>query len=156
MMPQKEKTSMQKITPFLWFEDQAIEAAQFYVSIFKDSRLLDDIDEEDSSISFELYGQRYIAFNGGPYFKFTPAISMFVDCVDQEEVDYYWDKLTEGGEAGQCGWLTDKFGVSWQIIPSILFDFLNHPDPIKAQKAMDAMLKMKKLDIAALKAAVES
>jgi predicted 3-demethylubiquinone-9 3-methyltransferase (glyoxalase superfamily) len=147
---------MQKITPFLWFEDQAIEAAQFYVSIFKDSRLLDDIDEEDSSISFELYGQRYIAFNGGPYFKFTPAISMFVDCVDQEEVDYYWDKLTEGGEAGQCGWLTDKFGVSWQIIPSILFDFLNHPDPIKAQKAMDAMLKMKKLDIAALKAAVES
>jgi predicted 3-demethylubiquinone-9 3-methyltransferase (glyoxalase superfamily) len=147
---------MQKITPFLWFEDQAIEAAQFYVSVFKDSRILDEIDEEDSSISFELYGQRYIAFNGGPYFKFTPAISMFVDCVDQEEVDYYWDKLTEGGEAGQCGWLIDKFGVSWQIVPSILSDLLNHPDPIKAQNVMDEMLKMKKLDIAVLKAAVKS
>jgi len=146
---------MQKITPFLWFDDQAIEAAQFYVSIFKDSRIIDEIDEDDSSISFELYGQRYIAFNGGPYFKFTPAISMYVDCEDQSEVDYYWDKLTEGGEESQCGWLIDKFGVSWQIVPSILNEVLNHPDPKKAQKAMDAMLKMKKLDVAALVAAVK-
>jgi predicted 3-demethylubiquinone-9 3-methyltransferase (glyoxalase superfamily) len=146
---------MQKITPFLWFDDKALEAAQFYVSIFKDSRIIDEIDEDDSSVSFELYGQRYIAFNGGPYFKFTPAISMYVDCEDQKEVDYYWDKLTEGGEEGQCGWLTDKFGVSWQIVPSILSEVLNHPDPKKVQKAMDTMLKMKKLDIAKLVAAVK-
>jgi len=146
---------MQKITPFLWFDDKALEAAQFYVSIFKDSRIIDEIDEDDSSVSFELYGQRYIAFNGGPYFKFTPAISMYVDCEDQKEVDYYWDKLTEGGEEGQCGWLTDKFGVSWQIVPSILSEVLNHPDSKKAQKAMDTMLKMKKLDVAKLVAAVK-
>jgi len=147
---------MQKITPFLWFDDQAIEAAQFYVSIFKDSRIIDEIDEVDSSVSFELYGQRYIAFNGGPYFKFTPAISMFVDCEDQAEVDYYWDMLTEGGEEGQCGWLIDKFGISWQIVPSVLSEVLNHPDPVKAQKAMETMLTMTKLNIADLKAAVES
>ena len=151
---------MQKITPFLWFDDQAEEAVQFYLSIFKDSRLIDesltdkkseDVSSVDlgeaMSISFELYGQRFIAFNGGPYFKFTPAISMFVDCVDQAEVDYYWDKLTEGGEAGQCGWLIDKFGVSWQIVPSVLSEVLNHPDRLKAQQAMDAMMKMTKLDI---------
>lgn len=146
---------MQKITPFLWFDAQAIEAAQFYVSIFKDSRIIDEIDEDDSSVSFELYGQRYIAFNGEPYFKFTPAISMFVDCDDQAEVDYYWDKLTDGGEEGKCGWLIDKFGISWQIVPSFLNEVLNHPDPIKAQKALEAMLKMTKLDIEGLKAAVE-
>lgn len=156
MMSQKRVNDMQKITPFLWFDDQAIEAALFYVSIFKDSKILDEINEDDSSVSFELYGQRYIAFNGGPYFKFTPAISMFVDCEDQAEVDYYWDKLTDGGEEGQCGWLTDKYGVSWQIVPSILNEVLNHPDPNKAQKAMEAMLKMTKLDIDGLKAAVES
>jgi predicted 3-demethylubiquinone-9 3-methyltransferase (glyoxalase superfamily) len=146
---------MQKITPFLWFDDQAFDAVQFYVSIFKDSRIIDAIAEEDSSVSFELYGQPYIAFNGGPYFKFTPAISMFVDCEDQTEVDYYWDKLSEGGEISNCGWLTDKFGISWQIVPSILSQVLNHSDPIKAQKAMDAMLQMTKLDIKKLLEAVE-
>ena len=147
---------MQKITPFLWFNHQAIEAARFYVSIFKDSKILDDnpIDDEIMSVSFELFGQRYIAFNGGPVFSFTPAISMYVDCDDQSEVDYYWDKLIEGGEASQCGWLVDKYGISWQIVPSILSELLNHPDPIKAQKAMDAMLKMSKLDVAIIQASV--
>lgn len=141
---------MQKITPFLWFDDQAVEAAKFYVSIFKDAKIIDEIDDDASSVSFELDGQQYIAFNGGPYFKFTPAISLYVDCTDQAEVDYYWDKLTDGGEESQCGWLIDKYGISWQIVPSILSELLNHPDPIKAQKAMDAMLQMKKLDIAKL------
>jgi len=141
---------MQKITPFLWFDDQAVEAAKFYVSIFKDAKIIDEIDDDASSVSFEFFGQQYIAFNGGPYFRFTPAISLYVDCTDQVEVDYYWDILTEGGEESQCGWLIDKYGISWQIVPSILSELLNHPDPIKAQKAMDAMLQMKKLDIAKL------
>lgn len=157
---------IRKITPFLWFDNQALEAAQFYVSIFPQSKILDESltdakNEEYSgvevgeamSVSFELAGQAFIALNGGPYFKFTPAISFYVDCADQAEVDYFWEKLLEGGEASQCGWLTDKYGVSWQIVPAILPELLANPDPEKAQRVMDAMLKMIKLDIAELEAA---
>lgn len=157
-----------KITPFLWFDSQALQAAQFYVSIFKDSKIVDpnpsdlnlsavnnDESEPVQSVSFELQGQPLIAFNGGPYFKFTPAISMFVECEDQAEIDRLWEKLIEGGQASQCGWLTDQFGLSWQIVPSQLPDLLNHPDPIKAQKVMEAMLKMSKLDIADLEKAAQ-
>lgn len=157
---------IRKITPFLWFDHQAVEAANFYVSIFPDSRILDEslTDEKNAeysgvdagealSVSFELAGQPFIALNGGPYFKFTPAISFYVDCADQDEVDYFWEKLLEGGEASQCGWLTDKYGVSWQIVPTILPELLANPDPIKAQRVMDAMLKMIKLDIAVLQQA---
>lgn len=154
---------IRKITPFLWFDHQAREAAEFYVSIFPHSKILDESvtdakNEEYSgvdlgeamSVSFDLSGQAFIALNGGPYFKFTPAVSFYVDCEDQAEVDRYWELLTQGGEPGQCGWLTDKYGVSWQIVPSILPELLAHPDPIKAQRVMDAMLSMTKLNIAAL------
>ncbi len=154
-----------KITPFLWFDTQALQAAEFYVSIFKDSKILDpdeaalkamnDESEPVQSVSFELHGQPLIAFNGGPYFKFTPAISLFVDCEDQAEIDRLWDALLEGGEASQCGWLTDQFGLSWQIVPSQLPELLNHPDPIKAQRVMEAMLKMSKLNIAELEKAAQ-
>jgi len=153
---------MNQITPFLWFDHQAIEAADFYVSIFKNSRLLEDsndgeisLDEERSSVAFELNGQHFIAFNGGPFFQFTPAISFFVECETQDEIDFYWEKLTQGGEAGQCGWLKDKYGISWQIIPKILPQLLNHPDSIKAQKAMECMLQMKKLNIQQLQASTK-
>lgn len=155
-----------KITPFLWFDTQALQAALFYVSIFKDSRITDpdfnalrsitDNDESQiQSVAFELQGQPFIAFNGGPYFKFNPAISMFVNCEDQAEVDYLWDSLTQDGEASQCGWLSDKYGISWQIVPSRLPELLNHPDPIKAQSVMEAMLKMTKINIAELEKAAQ-
>lgn len=156
-----------KITPFLWFDSQALQAAQFYVSVFKDSRITDPDpkdeglmgdgkdDSQIQSVAFELQGQPFIAFNGGPYFKFNPAISMFVNCEHQAEVDYLWEVLTQGGEASQCGWLTDKYGISWQIVPSRLPDLLNHPDPIKAQKVMEAMLKMTKITIADLEKAAQ-
>lgn len=152
--------TIHKITPFLWFDHQAVEAARFYVSLFENARILEDETndstesiqpdplEDAQSVSFELDGQSFIAFNGGPYFKFTPAISMYVDCEDQAEVDRLWDALIQGGEPSQCGWLTDRFGLTWQIVPRILHEALNHPDPIKAQKAMDAMLKMVKLEAA--------
>ncbi len=144
-----------KITPFLWFDHQAQEAARFYVSLFKNSRILESTPQEETevdsdepqSVSFELEGRPYIAFNGGPYFKFTPAVSFFVDCEDQAEVDRLWSALGKGGEPGQCGWLTDRFGFSWQIVPRILIKALNHPDPILAQKAMEAMLKMTKIEV---------
>jgi len=149
-----------KITPFLWFDNQALEAAKFYVSVFKNSRIIDEtatdsknkdfsgtVLGEAMSIAFELDGQPFIALNGGPYYTFTPAVSFYVDCADQAEVDELWEKLVEGGEPSQCGWLTDRYGVTWQIVPSILHELLNHPDPDKAQRVMDAMLKMVKLDI---------
>lgn len=141
-----------KITPFLWFDHQAQEAARFYVSLFQNSRILDETPQDEAesgepqSVSFELAGRPYIAFNGGPYFKFTPAVSFYVDCEDQVEVDRLWSALVEGGEPGQCGWLTDRYGFSWQIVPRILIEALNHADPVLAQKAMEAMLKMTKIE----------
>ncbi len=147
---------VKKIRPFLWFDDNAEEAMNFYLSIFKNSKGLSDTPaagEKPMSVRFELEGQEFMAFNAGPHFKFTPAISFFVDCKDQAEVDELWEKLSAGGEKGQCGWLTDKFGLSWQIVPTILGDLLNDPDPVKAKNAMDAMMKMTKLDIAKLKEA---
>lgn len=148
---------MQKITPFLWYNGQAEEAAIFYTSIFKDSKM-GEIRRGGPmvmSASFQLFGQEYIAFNGGPMFQFNEAISLFVNCETQEEVDEYWEKLTEGGQESRCGWLKDKFGLSWQIVPSVLGSLIGGPDPVKAKRALDAMLQMNKLDIAALKKAYE-
>jgi predicted 3-demethylubiquinone-9 3-methyltransferase (glyoxalase superfamily) len=155
---------MQKITPFLWFKDQAEEAMNFYTAIFKNSKI--------SSVSrygeggpgpqgsvmtatFELDGQEFMALNGGPLFTFTEAISLFVNCETQAEVDELWEKLTEGGEESQCGWLKDKYGLSWQIVPSVLGELLNDPDAEKAGRVMNAMLQMKKIDIAGLRSAYE-
>jgi predicted 3-demethylubiquinone-9 3-methyltransferase (glyoxalase superfamily) len=150
---------MKKITPFLWFDTQAEEAMNFYVSIFKNSKVLGvslGPDGRAQSVNFELEGQELIGFNAGPEFKFNEAISFFVDCKDQAEVDYYWDRLTaDGGEESQCGWLKDKYGLSWQIVPAALGQYLGDPDPVKAQRAMQAMLKMRKIDIEGLRQAYE-
>jgi predicted 3-demethylubiquinone-9 3-methyltransferase (glyoxalase superfamily) len=144
---------MKKITPFLWFDSQAEEAMNFYVSIFKNSKVLS---VSPSSVNFELEGQEFIGFNAGPEFKFNQAISMFVNCQTQEEVDELWAKLTaDGGEESQCGWLKDKFGLSWQIIPSALGELMGDPDPDKSQRVVQAMLKMKKIIIADLKRAYD-
>jgi predicted 3-demethylubiquinone-9 3-methyltransferase (glyoxalase superfamily) len=143
---------MQKITPFLWFENQAEEAAKFYGSIFKNSKI---ISSNPMVVTFELEGQKFMALNGGPQFKFTEAISLFVDCETQEEVDYYWEKLTQGGKESQCGWLKDKYGLSWQIVPGILGKLMGDKDPKKANNVLQAMLQMKKMDIAKLKEAYE-
>jgi predicted 3-demethylubiquinone-9 3-methyltransferase (glyoxalase superfamily) len=141
---------MQRITPFLWFDGQAEQAAKFYTSIFKGSKI---VSTSSMSATFRLDGRDFIAFDGGPAYRFTPAISLFVSCKTQKEIDYYWRKLSAGGEIVRCGWLKDKFGVSWQIVPSILGDLLGDPDEEKAGRAMEAMLKMKKLEIATLKRA---
>ena len=155
---------MQKITPFLWFSDQAEEAANFYVSIFKKSKILNVARYGDAgpgpqgggmTVSFELNGQEFIALNGGPLFSFTEAISFVVNCKTQAEVDELWAKLSEGGKEVQCGWLKDKFGLSWQIVPTVLGELLSDPDPQKAQRVMQAMLQMVKLDIKKLKQAYE-
>jgi predicted 3-demethylubiquinone-9 3-methyltransferase (glyoxalase superfamily) len=159
---------MQKITPFLWFDDQAEDAVNFYISIFKNSKILNvaRYGEEGAKVSgrlqgtvmtvtFQLDGQEFIALNGGPHFTFSPAISFFVSCETQEEVDELWDKLSEGGEIEQCGWLKDKYGVSWQIVPTVLGELLNDPDPVKSKRVMKAMLQMNKIDIAKLKQAYE-
>ena len=150
---------MKKITPFLWFDTQAEEAMNFYVSIFKNSRVLGVTPGPNgiaSSVSFELEGQEFIGFNAGPEFKFNEAISFMVDCKTQEEVDELWNKLTsDGGEESMCGWLKDKFGLSWQIIPSALGELMGDKDPEKAQRVMQAMLKMNKIIIADLKRAYE-
>jgi len=144
---------MQKITPFLWFDSQAEEAMNFYVSIFKNSKVLS---VSPSSVNFELEGQELIGFNAGPEFKFNQAISMFVNCQTQEEVDELWAKLTaDGGEESQCGWLKDKYGMSWQIIPSALGELMGDPDPTKSQRVVQAMLKMNKIIIADLKRAYD-
>lgn len=155
---------MQTITPFLWFDTQAEEAANFYTSIFKDS-MIDGVTRSGEtgsgdqgaaiSVKFQLDGQEYIAFNGGPHFTFNPAISLFVKCETQAEVDDLWAKLTEGGEEVQCGWLKDRFGVSWQVVPDGLTDLLYHDDPEKARRAMEAMLPMKKIDLAKIKMAAD-
>jgi predicted 3-demethylubiquinone-9 3-methyltransferase (glyoxalase superfamily) len=152
---------MQKITPFLWFDHQAEEAANFYVSVFKNSRVGETSRYDEAGakvsgrpegsvmvISFEIEGQSFTALNGGPIFKFNESISFVIDCKDQEEVDYYWSHLTaDGGEESQCGWLKDKFGVSWQVVPKALNDMLADKDPEKAKRTMEAMLKMKKISI---------
>jgi len=156
---------MQKITPFLWFDTQAEEAAKFYASVFPNSKILKTARYGEAgpgpkgsvmTVEFELDGQRMIALNGGPQFKFTEAISLSVDCKTQEEVDRYWTKLSQGGKEQPCGWLKDKYGLSWQVNPAILGELLSGPDAKKAKRVMEAMLKMKKIDIAALKAAAEA
>lgn len=153
---------MQKITTFLWFDDQAEEAANFYTSIFDNSRILGvqrygeaGPGEPGSAmiVSFELEGQKFTALNGGPQFSFTEAISLYVDCESQEEVDDYWAKLTEGGEEEPCGWLKDKYGLSWQIIPRALTEMLSDDNAAKAERVTKAMFEMKKIDIEALRAA---
>ena len=143
---------MAKITPFLWFDGQAEEAAKFYTSIFKNSRIQSI---SPMSATFVLAGQKFMALNGGPQFKFTEAISFFVSCETQKEIDYFWEELSAGGEKSRCGWLKDKFGVSWQVVPPILGDMLNDEDAGKSQRVMQAMLKMGKLDIKKLKQACE-
>ena len=153
---------MPSITPFLWFDDKAEEAMNFYTSIFKDSKVGSITRYGDAgpgpkgtvmSGTFQLNGQDFMALNGGPHYTFTPAISFFVSCETQEEVDELWEKLSEGGAKLQCGWLTDKFGLTWQIIPSVLVEMLGDKDAAKAQRVMQAMLQMDKIDIKALKQA---
>jgi predicted 3-demethylubiquinone-9 3-methyltransferase (glyoxalase superfamily) len=155
---------MQTITPYLWFDTQAEEAMNYYVSIFKNSRVGDVQRFGEAgpgpagtvmACSFVLDGQEFMALNGGPMFNFTEAISFFVNCETQEDVDYLWDKLTDGGEEQPCGWLKDKFGVSWQVIPSALGGLISGPDPEGAARAVRAMLQMKKIDIATLQRAYD-
>jgi predicted 3-demethylubiquinone-9 3-methyltransferase (glyoxalase superfamily) len=149
---------MAKITPFLWFDDQAEEAARFYISIFKNGRMLSVSHNAGGQaesvflVEFELEGQPFTALNGGPVFHFNPAISLFVHCADQAEVDEYWEALSAGGEKGQCGWLTDRYGLSWQIVPDRLGELMQG-EPAKAAAMTQAMLKMTKLDIAELQRA---
>ena len=153
---------MQKITPFLWFDGKAEEAVNFYVCIFKNSRVGTITRYGDAGpgpkgtvmiATFQLEGQDFIALNGGPQYTFTPAISLFVDCKTQEEVDDLWNKLSEGGKTDRCGWLTDKYGLSWQIIPSTLRELMGDKDPEKSNRVMKAMLQMTKIDIQGLKQA---
>lgn len=155
---------MQKISPFLWFGNQAEEAMHFYVSVFKNSKAGNVTYYGDAgpgpkgsvmTASYELEGQHFTALNGGPQFKFNQAISFVVNCETQEEVDELWDRLSEGGEPQQCGWLRDKFGLSWQIVPNALIELLGDPDPEKSKHVMEAMLQMTKLDIAKLQQAYE-
>ena len=155
---------MQKITPFLWFDNQAEEAANFYVSLFKNSKIGGIRRYGDAgpgpkgsvmSVIFQLEGQEFFALNGGPHFKFTPAISLFVNCENQEEVDELWEKLSADGRKDRCGWLQDKYGLSWQIIPTALSQLMSDPDPAKSSRVMKAMLQMDKIDIARLKEAYE-
>jgi predicted 3-demethylubiquinone-9 3-methyltransferase (glyoxalase superfamily) len=155
---------MQKIIPFLWFDNQAEEAMNFYVSLFKNSKILSVTRYGEGgpgpqgmvmTAAFQLDGQEFAALNGGPEFRFTEAISLFVNCEAQEEVDELWEKLSEGGEKGQCGWLKDKYGLSWQIIPTALGQMLGDKDPQKSHNVMQAMLQMTKIDIAGLRRAYE-
>ena len=156
---------MPAITPWLWFDTEGEEAAQFYTSVFPNSRIL-DVSRYGSAgprpegtvmtVSFELDGQRLAALNGGPDFSFTEAVSFQVACADQDEVDHYWNALSDGGEEGPCGWLKDRFGLSWQIVPNALPRLLGDPDPERAQRVMAAMLKMKKIEIAELERAAEA
>lgn len=141
---------MQKITPFLWFDNKAEEAAKFYVSIFKNSKI---ISTSPMLTKFTLDGVEYMALNGGPMFKFTEAVSLYIDCKDQKEADELWEKLSEGGSKGHCGWLKDRYGLSWQVIPGRLQELLNDDDEEKSKRVMDEMLKMGKIDIEALERA---
>jgi predicted 3-demethylubiquinone-9 3-methyltransferase (glyoxalase superfamily)/predicted aspartyl protease len=164
----KEKSDMQKIVPCLWFDSQAEEAVNFYTSLFKNSKIMNVARYDEAgakasgrpqgsvmTITFQLDGQEFMALNGGPVFKFTEAISFVVNCETQEEVDRLWNNLTEGGEEVQCGWLKDRFGLSWQIVPTALGELMSDPDPAKGQRVMQAMLQMKKIDIAGLRRAYE-
>jgi predicted 3-demethylubiquinone-9 3-methyltransferase (glyoxalase superfamily) len=151
MHPQFQEFHMPTITPFLWFDGQAQDAMTFYTSIFKDSKV---ISSNPMSVQFELLGQRFIGLNAGPHHKFTPAVSFFIEVETQAEIDNYWNKLLEGGgRPDQCGWLQDKFGLSWQVIPKALPQLLMDPDPAKAKRALDAMLKMSKIDLAEMQRA---
>jgi predicted 3-demethylubiquinone-9 3-methyltransferase (glyoxalase superfamily) len=156
---------MQKITTCLWFDTQAEEAANFYISVFKNSRIVHVSHYGEAgprpagmvmTVDFELDGQELVALNGGPEFAFTEAVSLQVNCESQAEVDRYWSVLSEGGEEGPCGWLKDRYGLSWQIVPVALIELISDPDTAKAQRVMAAMLQMKKIDIAALEAAAEA
>ncbi len=153
---------MQKLNPCLWFDTEGEEAAQFYTSVFPNSRIVEVARYNEAgpreagtvmAVNFELDGQKFVALNGGPQFTFSEAISFQVSCADQEEVDYYWDALSEGGEEGPCGWLKDRFGLSWQIVPTRLIELLGDPDKERAERAMAAMLQMKKIEIAAVEEA---
>ncbi len=149
---------MQKITPFLWFDNQLAEALDFYTSIFKNARVTMKKTGPDGKLFtalFELEGQRFMALNGGPHFKFSEAISLFVACKDQAEVDYYWNRLLDGGQPQQCGWLKDRYGLSWQIIPDALMRYFGDPDPEKVARVQAAMMKMVKIEVAGLDAAYE-
>ncbi len=154
----------QKIVPNLWFDTEAEEAAKFYVSVFKDSRITNVSHYGDAvpdkagqvlTVEWELDGQKFVGINGGPQFKFNEAVSLQITCDDQDELDHYWERLSEGGEEGPCGWLKDKYGLSWQIVPSALNELLNDPDPGRSQRAMKAMLQMSKIEIAALRKAAD-
>jgi predicted 3-demethylubiquinone-9 3-methyltransferase (glyoxalase superfamily) len=161
----KQGDPMQKITPFLWYDDKAEEAANFYCSIFKNSKILSVSRYGDAGpgpkgsvmiAEFQIEGQEFVALNAGPLFKFTEAISFVINCETQEEVDYFWQKLTaDGGAESMCGWLKDKYGLSWQVVPKILTELMKDKDPAKAQRVMQAMLQMKKIDIPTLKRAYE-
>jgi predicted 3-demethylubiquinone-9 3-methyltransferase (glyoxalase superfamily) len=155
---------VQKITPNLWFDTEAEEAANFYISIFKDSEVVNVMHYGDAgprpagmvmTVTFRLQGQEFTALNGGPDFKFNEAISFLVNCGSQDEVDEYWERLSEGGEEGPCGWLKDRFGVSWQIVPTVLDEMLQDGDSERANRVMKAMLQMKKIDIAGLQEAYD-
>jgi predicted 3-demethylubiquinone-9 3-methyltransferase (glyoxalase superfamily) len=161
LIPRRQKT-LPRITPFLWFDDKAEEAANFYVSVFKNSKIGSIARYNDAgpgpkgsvmTVSFELEGQPFIALNGGPLYTFSPAISFFVDCKTQQEVDELWDKLTAGGGEVECGWLRDKYGLSWQIIPTALLELMQDKDPVKSQRVFKAMLQMTKIDIEGLQRA---
>ena len=154
----------QQIIPNLWFDTEAEEAAEFYISVFKNSRIVNVAHYTDAgprpagtvmTVEFELDGQRFVGINGGPNFKFDEAVSFQITCEDQDEIDYYWDQLTEGGEEGPCGWLKDKFGLSWQVVPTGMEELFADPDQTRAERAMKAMFGMKKLDIAALREAAD-
>ena len=155
---------MPKITPNLWFDTQGEEAAEFYCSIFPNSRIMSTARYPEGSpgpagevmsVEYELDGQRYVHINGGPEFTFSEAVSFQINCADQAEVDYYWDKLVDGGEESQCGWLKDRYGFSWQIVPAGMEELFSDPDPVRAQRAMQAMLRMTKLDVAELRRAAD-
>jgi predicted 3-demethylubiquinone-9 3-methyltransferase (glyoxalase superfamily) len=154
----------QKIVPNLWFDTEAEEAAEFYISVFKDSRIIGKTHYTEGApreagmvmtVEFELTGQRFTGINGGPDFKFDEAVSFLINCETQDEVDYYWEKLSEGGSEGPCGWLKDKYGLSWQVVPSGMEELFSDSDPKRAERAMKAMLQMSKLDIAELRRAAD-
>ena len=155
---------MQKITPFLWFDNNAEEAMNFYITVFKNGKILNvnrlpegapGAPANILTATFEINGQQLMVLNGGPHFKFTEAISLFVNCETQEEVDDLWNKLSAGGKTSQCGWLQDRFGLSWQVVPTVLPELLGAPEPERAQRVMGAMLQMTKIDIARLRAAYD-
>jgi predicted 3-demethylubiquinone-9 3-methyltransferase (glyoxalase superfamily) len=155
---------IQRITPNLWFDTEAEEAAEFYVSVFENSRVVNMTHYNEAgpreagtvmTVEFELDGQHFVGINGGDQFKFSEAVSFQINCEDQDEVDYYWERLSDGGEEGPCGWLKDRYGLSWQVVPAGMDELFADSDPQRAQRAMEAMFKMRKLDVAALRAAAD-